>query len=468
MSIGLLSLRSAGVCFFFLAAFTGCARFHPRPLSAEQGAASLSERSLHDPGLRELLRSQHKEAESSWSFDQLVLAAIYFNPELSESRARLAVSEAEKITAGEHPNPTLNFTPERITHTMLFPWTIGGSIDVPIETAGKRRYRVEQARHLSLAARLNIAMTAWQVRSRVRKNFVDTYAGREIARQLHMQQDIQTQGVRIIDAQLKAGAVSTFQVAQAHTALNQVQLAIGNAERQAAEAQVNLAQAIGIPTDSLRAVQLAFPNFENLPAAPDSARARRHALLHRADILAALSEYAVTQSALQLAVARQYPDIHLGPGYQLDQDINRWALGLSVELPVLNQHRGAIAEAEAHRQQAAAHFLTVQATAMADVDRALAGYGTARSTLAAANAQVAELRKQEESSRKMLEAGEISQADLAAIQLQASSAELARLDALIKAQQVLGDLQDALQGGLGFADLSLQTRIPPELMQGAR
>jgi outer membrane protein, heavy metal efflux system len=214
---------------------------------------------------------------------------------------------------------------------------------------------------------------------------------------------------------------------------------------------------------SLTEVQLSFPDFEKLPPAPDASSARRHALLHRADILGALSEYAASQSALQLAIAKQYPDIHLGPGYQLDQNINRWALGLSLELPIFNQHRGPIAEAGAHRQQAAAHFLTVQATALAEVDRALAGYRTARNTLAAADAQVGELRKQEQSARTMLQAGEISQADLAAIRLQSSSAELARVDALVRAQQVLGDLQDALQGGSGFSDLTLQTRIPLEL-----
>jgi hypothetical protein len=40
---------------------------------------------------------------------------------------------------------------------------------------------------------------------------------------------------------------------------------------------------------------------------------------------------------------------------------------------------------------------------------------------------------------------------------------LARLDALVKAQQVLGDLQDAVQGGLGFSDLSLETHVPADL-----
>jgi outer membrane protein, heavy metal efflux system len=446
----------------------GCVRFHPKPLSVESSAAILSARSLHDPALHDLLRAHNKETRSSWGFDQVLIAALYFNPELNESRSRLAVAAAEKVTAGERPNPTLTFTPEYVTRTNIFPWVLTGSIDVPIETGGKPHFRLAQAENLSEAARLNFVTTAWRVRSRVRKSFLDLYAGREIARELHIQQDIQNEGVRILDAQLKAGAASPFQLAQARTALNQAQLAIGGAERQAAEAQVNLAEAIGVPTGSLGEVQLAFPDFERLPAAPDAASARRHALLHRADILGALSEYAASQSALQLAIAKQYPDIHLGPGYQLDQDLNKWALGLSLELPIFNQKRGAIAEADARREQAAAHFLTVQATALAEVDRALAGYRIARSTLAAANSQIGELRQQEESSRKMLEAGEISQADLAAIRLQSSFAELARLDALVRAQQVLGDLQDALQGGFGFSDLTLQPRVPAELKDHAR
>lgn len=466
-SLSCLSRRVA-LCFLALPLALGsCVQFHSKPMSAALGAATLQERSLNGPQLRQLLPA-HQHQAGRWTFEDLLVAGLYFSPDLNESRAQLGISQAETITAGEHPNPSLTFTPERITRTMLFPWTLGGSFDVPIETGGKRRFRVAQAQNLTEAARLNVAATGWRVRGRVRKSFLDLYAGREIARQVHIQQDIQTQGVNILEAQLKAGAASPFQLAQARTSLNQAQLAIGNAERQAAEAEVNLAEAIGVPTEALREVQLAFPDFEKLPPVPASASAERHALFHRADVLGALSQYAASQSALQLALAKQYPDIHLGPGYQLDQNINRFALGLSLELPILNQHRGAIAEAEARRQQAAAHFLTVQATALAEIDRALAGYRTARSTLAAADAQISELRKQEESSRAMLQAGDISQADVAAIRLQASAAELSRLDALVRAQQVLGDLQQALQGGVGFSELSLQSRVPASLSDRAK
>ena len=58
-----------------------------------------------------------------------------------------------------------------------------------------------------------------------------------------------------------------------------------------------------------------------------------------------LAEYQASQSALQLEIARQYPDVQLGPGYEFDQGDNKWMLGLGVTLPVFNQNQGAIAAA---------------------------------------------------------------------------------------------------------------------------
>jgi len=52
---------------------------------------------------------------------------------------------------------------------------------------------------------------------------------------------------------------------------------------------------------------------------PDFGRSRRQALQGRADVLAALSDYAASESALQLEVAKQYPDVHLNTGYEYDQ-----------------------------------------------------------------------------------------------------------------------------------------------------
>ena len=60
------------------------------------------------------------------------------------------------------------------------------------------------------------------------------------------------------------------------------------------------------------------------------------------------------------------------------------------------------------------------------------------------------LKKQEKRAQAMLDAGEISRNDLAALRLQLSAAALARLDALSKSQQTFQQLEDALQSPLGL------------------
>src|SRR6266516_606290 len=101
--------RSASGWVALSFAIAGCVQFHARPLSAEMGAVSLAGRSLNAPGLHETLRAQKKNTGGVWAFDQLLVAAFSFNPELSESRSKLVVTSAGTITAGERPNPTLSF-----------------------------------------------------------------------------------------------------------------------------------------------------------------------------------------------------------------------------------------------------------------------------------------------------------------------------------------------------------------------
>jgi hypothetical protein len=66
------------------------------------------------------------------------------------------------------------------------------------------------------------------------------------------------------------------------------------------------------------------------------------------------------------------------------------------------------------------------------------------------------LLKQEKTAQAMLEAGETSKSDLVALRLQLSASATARLDALAKSQQALGQLEEALQSPL---------KIPPSALQ---
>ena len=173
--------------------------------------------------------------------------------------------------------------------------------------------------------------------------------------------------------------------------------------------------------------------------------ARRQALLNRADVLAALFRYAASEAALRLEVAKQYPDVHLNPGYEYDQGDNKWGVGLSLELPVLNQNQGPIAEAEARRTESAARFNALQARVVAEMERGLAGYRAALEKSATADSLLANLEKQERLLRGRLEAGEVTRGDVIAGQVELAAARLARADAVARAQQALGQLEEALQ-----------------------
>jgi outer membrane protein TolC len=447
----------------------GCAHYQPRPINAQRAQEQFGSRTLTDAGLRAFLeanlgRKFNAWPLASWDFSNLTLAAFYYHPDLDVARARWAVAKAGKITAAERPNPELNATPGYNTTTLTpSPWIPLATLDVPIETAGKRGYRIAQAERLSEAARLNIASVAWQVRSRLRSSLLGLYAARETEALLADQQALQTENLRLLERQYDAGAISAFELTQARIAAQSARFAWREAERQRAEASAQLAEAIGVPLSALEAVQFSFDFLGQLPGEASVMAARRQALLNRPDILGALAEYAASESALQLEIARQYPDLHLAPGYEFDQGDNKWSLGLTVTLPVLSQNKGPIAEAQAKRAEAGARFNALQARVLAAIDLAAAGYRVARQKQADADELLTSLQKQEQTARAMFDAGEISKSELAGLRLQLSASALARLDALVRAQQALGALEDALQSPLPLPAAVWQT--PPRPLE---
>ncbi len=428
---------------------TGCTHFQPAPLDAAKTARDFDSRTLADAGLRAFLETNHVTGDcprASWDLETLTLAAFYFHPDLDVARAKWAVATAGQKTAGERQNPTLSFTPGyNTTTTIPSPWIVTPTLDLPIETAGKRGYRIAQAAQLSEAARLNIASVAWQVRRRVWQSLLDFSAARETESLLKAQRALQAENIRLLQGQREAGAISSFEVTQAKLAADNAQLALRDVERQAAEARGQLAEAIGIPLQALDGVELSFVGLDALPTEVPATEARRQALLHRADILSALSEYAASESALQLEIAKQYPDVHLNPGYEFDQGDNKWSLGLSVTLPVLNQNQGAIAEAEARRKESAASFNALQARVLAEIDCGVTGYRAALGKQGDAASMLANQAKQESAMKARLAAGDVSRSDVLAAQIELAAGRLAQLDARIKAQQALGQLEDALQ-----------------------
>lgn len=315
-----------------------------------------------------------------------------------------------------------------------------------------------EARHLSEAARWDLIGRIWLARSQVRAALLNLYAAREDESLLAQQEMAESNVVRLLEGQFSAGSISSYDVTQARVALETTQLARLDALGQLNQARAQLAGALGLPLRALDGVKLSFDDFKKFPRGLTGRQVRQQALLNRADVRGALADYAASQSALQLEIANQYPDVHFGPGYGWNTGSagdNEWQLGLTLDLPVLDQNQGPIAEAKAKRSEAAAHFLTVQATAISEMNSALAGYDAALRKAATAEKLLDDLRKQAGSVRAQAQVGEADALTLANAEAAYAAGAQSQMDALIQAQHALGQLEDAVQSPLTLSPETL-------------
>jgi outer membrane protein TolC len=432
----------------------GCARFHPQPLSPADTAARLESRSLDSPALKAFLaknlgREPNTWPAAKWDFEMLTLAAFYYQSSLDVARAVWAEAQAGIVTAGARPNPTLSYMPQYVFNPGgMPPWVHTLSLDIPIETAGKRGARIAQAKNLSESARLDIAATAWQVRSQLRISVIDFVSATRREEALRKQLALQENVVASLEQRRAAGALAAAEIMPARLLLQKARLDLSDAQRQQVEARAHMAEAIGVPVSALKDVEVAY-DLTSVPSDLEhltSKEVRRQALQRRPDVLAALADYAASEAALRIEVAKQYPDIHLNPGYEYDQGLQKWGfLGFGVELPVLNRNEGPIAQAEARRKHAAASLEALQARVIAELDRALAVYRATAQTHEHAEALLATQRKQQAAVEQQFQAGAADRLDVLTAQLELATTELALEDGQTKVHQALGALEDAVQ-----------------------
>jgi len=438
-----------------LLAGSGCVHYQPRPLAPEKSAALLESRRLDDAGLKAFISTNSNPAPAVWPLEKwdlntLTLAAFYYHPSLEVARAQWLIARAGTKTAGARPNPSVSFNPGYDSQIPgnYSPWLVPVTFDVPIETAGKRGKRIAEAEKVSESARWNFVSAIWQIRSGVRSALMDFSMATHRAELLQQQLEAQTQMVKLLQGSFDAGESSRPELTTAQIALNKIQLDLGDARSKKSDAYSRLAESLGLTRAALEGVELDFNIPDGDLAAMTSAQARRVALRSRADILAALADYAAAEADLRLEIAKQYPDLHFGPGYAWNNGNagdNQWSLGLTLELPILDQNQGPIAEAGARRKLAAAKFVELQSKVIGEIDRAVAGWQSAQAQLKTSSELYQAAERQQKSVAAQVEAGASSKMDMAAAAIEFTTIQLAQLDSEMQAQSALGALEDALQ-----------------------
>ncbi len=329
------------------------------------------------------------------------------------------------------------------------PWMFGLGSDIPLERRDAAAARLGAADLRIAKARFDLADQVWAMRRAVRAATVDLQsADEEIARaqDLEARRTIVLQGAQ---ARARAGEDPVTAQVRAQTELAAARGAVSAARQREAAARSAMASALAV--NDVGTLVLAA---EPAPADGVDLRSwRGRAALTRSGILSALADYDLAEAALRGEIARQYPAVSIGPGFQWERGLVKLPFDLNLSLPPAGRNAAGIAAAEAARTSAARALETAQASVLNDFDAAAAEVQTTRAEAARVEAQdVPAARQTADLAIQLARAGRADRLEVDAAEAAYAQARLDAVEARRKYRHALAALEDAARATFDPAD----------------
>jgi outer membrane protein, heavy metal efflux system len=436
-------------------------KYQAKPLDPTQTSAKLLNKDASSGGFQQYLIKQGYPASqlpfADWGLDELTLCALYYHTKLDVAKTQLALANGAVLSAGQKPTPTLNgnFAHSNQKNGDLRPWAYGLNVEIPIETGNKRQLRVEEAQNLAEAARMDVAETAWQLRSQIANDLIAYHENQANKRLLGEELAIQNSIIAMLQARLAQGLISSTDLHAAQLLQQKTQFNVNAELAKTPELRSKLAADVGLSAEKFAAFKLKPLAIEStiqqqsalLDAPAKAIELQQSALLNRIDIRRSLAKYAAAESKIKLEVAKQTPDISLTPGLAFEFGDSIWSLGFSSLLQLLNKNNNSnqllIAEATQLREVEGAQFEALQAQIIADLSQSYARITASEENLKQANAgynaqltQMGKLQKQHNAG--LIDRLQLTQTSLYNVmsQQQVASAQFA----VLKASAAIEDL----------------------------
>lgn len=445
--------------FFLLGAPVGCVQYHAAPLSAARGADDFAARRIDAVPLREDLQRLMPQATAwpprEWDRAELLAVALTQNPRLAVARAQVAEARSREIFAAQAPNPDLTLQSEYARHD-AHPWLYGVSLNWLLRTPERRRLDTAIAELDTTNARLQLMDEAWVVRSALAAALSDWESGRRRLALLDRLAAAQDRLIAVEQRRVEAGEDAPGELLISRQARIQIERERAELREAVDAAQIGAAKALGLPPQALDGVAFAWPDWGTPPTlSEDSQReARELALLSRADLGMAIGDYAAAEAKLRLAIARQYPQFVLSPGYYWDHGIAKFPFDVGFTLP-FNRNRGEIAEAYAGRDLAGQRVLALQAGIYGEIVAAERAEHLARSGADAAEGQLEAALRQEQSADLGFKVGAADLQERIGAEILAMRAEHEVIQARAELQNSRNNLEDVLRAPLSGPELTL-------------
>lgn len=449
----LLSIRRLLALACLVGAAAGCARqpYAPRPLDMEEAARRHAARTLTAPELGQAVRARGSfRADwppAQWGLDALTLAAFHYRDELQAARARGAAARANVEVAAQRA--PWRAAPRIERHSgegeRDTPWSLGFELELPLASAARRSAAVGRAQAQAQAAELEVGEQAWRIRRELRAQLLDLHAARRDVDSLERELAAHREVVDMLERRLQEGYAGASEVDAARLRLAEAMAELHDARTRAARALGGVAQAIGVPTQALTAIEFSFASFDALPQLPEAAHLRRDALVNRLDLRRSLLDFEAADAEVKLAVAQQYPSFSITPGFLWDQGDNVWSLAVDLLLPATLTHGPALRAAQAQREASATQALALQSAVLGEVDACAAVYARARGAADAAQQALHPQQARSAQIQRRFDGGQADRLELTLSRIEALLVERRAANARVQAQRALGELEDAMQ-----------------------
>lgn len=456
------------MCAMFLAGalVTACSSrlpYTPDELEPQAAPAGFMGRTADDPTLADLVRASGYEGQwppEQWRLETLTLVGLYFNPGVDVARARALAAAAALTTASQRSPLSVELAAEHHSREVDgSPWSLGLAVGLPIGTRDRREAQVMKASRLADAAELEIAASAWRVRSAVRDAVIDYNASSRRAQLAQQRLALHDELLQLLQRRVDTGMLSQRELGRERmaSALAEAELAVERTSK--ADALGALAGALGLPLETVQSFRIADDPLDESVTVPDAATARSEALRNRLDIHVGLLEYGVADAELRLAVAEQYPVVVLTPGFLWDQGDNIWSLASAFVVP--RSARAAVREAEARRDVSAKQFTALQIRAINEVERARDGMQVTRANVNAGAEVVRRAQGQLDRARRYFDAGGGDRVELVTARLAAVQARQHLLDARTAWRRSIARFEDVMQRPLlgDFLNLPVEEKL---------
>jgi outer membrane protein TolC len=428
-------------------------QYQPKAIDIQLNAEKIESKNPFGPEFTQfLVNSGYKEEQlpvEKWGVDELTYCALFFHPSLDVDRAQWRAAEAAVGTAGARPLPSINTSGANNSRAneAKSPYALSLSIDIPIETSNKREIRIENAQHLSLAAKLQIAQSAWQLRNQVALSLNAYQFNLQQSRLLSAEKIQRAEIVAIYQKRLGLGAASNVELSTANLLLQASNAAFQANELNRLVLMSSLASNLGISLSKVKNMNIVTDSYSllTLKLEPDL---QAEAVFNRLDLRIALERYAAAEAKLKLEVAKQYPNITISPGYAYEYGDRVWSLGLSGLLSMLNKNKVAINEASSLREVEAAQVEALQSKIMSDASLAYAQLMQAQQII---ENQKIILKQQQYNTQQMIKrlaAGEIDRLELTFAKLELNAVEKNLALAHYQLKMAEAELENTLQTSL--------------------